>query len=90
MRSLLPGRGAQRRVRARTPARPRCSTAAATRNHHHPRHRSGRRGHRLPARDREEKMSPWMGALEDNLEVLNKTDEQAGDWGRGGGTRPDP
>lgn len=30
----------------------------------------------------EEKMSPWMGALEDNLEVLNKTDEQAGDWGR--------
>ena len=30
----------------------------------------------------EEKMGPWMGALEDNLEVLNKTDEQAGDWGR--------
>ncbi|MFT3850794.1 MAG: PhoH family protein [Propionivibrio sp.] len=30
----------------------------------------------------EEKMGPWMGALEDNLEVLNKTDEEAGDWGR--------
>ena len=30
----------------------------------------------------EEKMSPWMGALEDNLEVLNKTDEDAGEWGR--------
>ena len=30
----------------------------------------------------EEKMNPWMGALEDNLEVLNKTDEQAGEWGR--------
>ncbi len=30
----------------------------------------------------EEKMGPWMGALEDNLEVLNKTDESAGEWGR--------
>jgi PhoH-like ATPase len=30
----------------------------------------------------EEKMAPWMGALEDNLEVLNKTDDDAGDWGR--------
>lgn len=30
----------------------------------------------------EEKMNPWMGALEDNLDVLNKTDEAAGDWGR--------
>ncbi|MFM9967099.1 MAG: PhoH family protein [Burkholderiales bacterium] len=30
----------------------------------------------------EEKMTPWMGALEDNLEVLNKTDESAGEWGR--------
>ncbi|MDA0190520.1 MAG: PhoH family protein [Proteobacteria bacterium] len=30
----------------------------------------------------EEKMGPWMGALEDNLDVLNKTDEEAGDWGR--------
>jgi len=29
----------------------------------------------------EEKMTPWMGALEDNLEVLNKGDE-GGDWGR--------
>jgi PhoH-like ATPase len=30
----------------------------------------------------EEKMAPWMGALEDNLDVLNKTDEEAGEWGR--------
>lgn len=30
----------------------------------------------------EEKMAPWMGALEDNLDVLNKTDDDAGDWGR--------
>ena len=30
----------------------------------------------------EEKMLPWMGALEDNLDVLNKTDQEAGDWGR--------
>jgi PhoH-like ATPase len=33
----------------------------------------------------EEKMSPWMGALEDNLEVLNKGDaasHEGGDWGR--------
>jgi PhoH-like ATPase len=30
----------------------------------------------------EEKMGPWMGALDDNLDVLNKTDENAGDWGR--------
>jgi PhoH-like ATPase len=30
----------------------------------------------------EEKMTPWMGALEDNLDVLNRTDEDAGDWGR--------
>ncbi|MDB5797445.1 MAG: phoH [Paucimonas sp.] len=30
----------------------------------------------------EEKMSPWMGALDDNLEVLNKSDSDAGDWGR--------
>ncbi|UCE32133.1 MAG: PhoH family protein, partial [Burkholderiales bacterium] len=30
----------------------------------------------------EEKMQPWMGALEDNLEVLNKTDETGGEWGR--------
>ena len=30
----------------------------------------------------EEKMTPWMGALEDNLDVLNKTDEESGDWGR--------
>ncbi|HTJ55710.1 MAG TPA: PhoH family protein [Nitrosospira sp.] len=30
----------------------------------------------------EEKMTPWMGALEDNLDVLNKTDAEAGEWGR--------
>ncbi len=30
----------------------------------------------------EEKMGPWMGALEDNLDVLNSTDEEAGEWGR--------
>ena len=30
----------------------------------------------------EEKMSPWMGALDDNLEVLAKTDGGAGEWGR--------
>jgi PhoH-like ATPase len=29
----------------------------------------------------EEKMTPWMGALMDNLEVLNRT-EEGGDWGR--------
>jgi len=30
----------------------------------------------------EEKMTPWMGALMDNLEVLNKTDDSAGEWGK--------
>ena len=30
----------------------------------------------------EEKMSPWMGALDDNLEVLARTDATAGEWGR--------
>jgi PhoH-like ATPase len=30
----------------------------------------------------EEKMNPWMGALEDNLDVLNKSDDEAGEWGR--------
>ena len=30
----------------------------------------------------EEKMGPWMGALDDNLEVLGKTDATAGEWGR--------
>ncbi|CAH2812303.1 MAG: Predicted ATPase related to phosphate starvation-inducible protein PhoH [Candidatus Burkholderia crenata] len=29
----------------------------------------------------EEKMQPWMGAFDDNLEVLQKTDD-AGEWGR--------
>ena len=31
----------------------------------------------------EEKMSPWMGALEDNLEVLTKGEAAGGDWSRG-------
>lgn len=30
----------------------------------------------------EEKMGPWMGALDDNLDVLNKGDSDAGEWGR--------
>jgi PhoH-like ATPase len=30
----------------------------------------------------EEKMSPWMGALDDNLEVLARGDSSAGEWGR--------
>lgn len=30
----------------------------------------------------EEKMGPWMGALDDNLEVLGKTDTNTGEWGR--------
>jgi PhoH-like ATPase len=30
----------------------------------------------------EEKMGPWMGALDDNLEVLHKHDSAAGEWGR--------
>jgi PhoH-like ATPase len=32
----------------------------------------------------EEKMAPWMGALEDNLEVLNRGDgdDATGEWGR--------
>jgi PhoH-like ATPase len=30
----------------------------------------------------EEKMGPWMGALDDNLEVLAKGDSGAGEWGR--------
>ena len=30
----------------------------------------------------EEKMAPWMGALEDNLDVLNKSDDDGGEWGR--------
>ena len=30
----------------------------------------------------EEKMGPWMGALDDNLEVLGKTDGGSGEWGR--------
>ena len=27
-------------------------------------------------------MGPWMGALDDNLEVLARTDASAGEWGR--------
>ena len=30
----------------------------------------------------ERKMGPWMGALDDNLEVLGKTDTSSGEWGR--------
>ncbi len=30
----------------------------------------------------EEKMTPWMGALTDNLEVLTESDNDGGDWGR--------
>ncbi|MEY4863471.1 MAG: hypothetical protein RLZ51_1566 [Pseudomonadota bacterium] len=30
----------------------------------------------------EEKMQPWMGALEDNLEVLNQGNASGGEWGR--------
>ena len=30
----------------------------------------------------EEKMGPWMGALDDNLEVLAKGEGSAGEWGR--------
>ena len=30
----------------------------------------------------EEKMAPWMGALEDNLDVLNGPAAEGGDWGR--------
>jgi PhoH-like ATPase len=30
----------------------------------------------------EEKMGPWMGALDDNLEVLAKNDTGSGEWGR--------
>ncbi|NBQ90840.1 MAG: PhoH family protein [Betaproteobacteria bacterium] len=30
----------------------------------------------------EEKMGPWMGALDDNLEVLSRSDGAAGEWGR--------
>jgi PhoH-like ATPase len=30
----------------------------------------------------EEKMTPWMGALMDNMEVLTQTEGNGGDWGR--------
>ena len=30
----------------------------------------------------EEKMGPWMGALDENLEVLGKTENGSGEWGR--------
>ncbi len=35
----------------------------------------------LPGNE-EEKMGPWMGALDDNLEVLARGDTTAGEWGR--------
>jgi PhoH-like ATPase len=31
----------------------------------------------------EEKMLPWMGALEDNLEILARGSDEGGSWGRG-------
>ncbi|CAM3712625.1 PhoH family protein [Polynucleobacter antarcticus] len=30
----------------------------------------------------EEKMQPWMGAFDDNLEVLQRNEDNAGEWGR--------
>lgn len=30
----------------------------------------------------EDKMTPWMGALEDNMDVLNKSDAEGGEWGK--------
>lgn len=30
----------------------------------------------------EEKMTPWMGALQDNLDVLNPPNDEGGNWGR--------
>ena len=30
----------------------------------------------------EEKMQPWMGAFDDNLEVLQRNEDGAGEWGR--------
>src|SRR5258706_2847483 len=36
----------------------------------------------------EEKMTPWMGALEDNLDVLMRTDDEAGDSGRAATAHP--
>lgn len=35
----------------------------------------------LPGNE-EEKMGPWMGALDDNLEVLARGDSSSGEWGR--------
>jgi PhoH-like ATPase len=35
----------------------------------------------LPGNE-EEKMGPWMGALDDNLEVLARSDGSGGEWGR--------
>jgi PhoH-like ATPase len=34
----------------------------------------------------EEKMTPWMGALEDNLDVLNGSVGESGQWGRAAAT----
>ena len=36
----------------------------------------------------EEKMNPWMGALEDNLDVLNKTDDEGRRMGPRRDARP--
>ena len=35
----------------------------------------------LPGK-KKKKMNPWMGALEDNLEVLTHSDDMGGDWAR--------
>lgn len=35
----------------------------------------------LPGNE-EEKMRPWMGALEDNIDVLTKAPAETGDWGK--------
>jgi PhoH-like ATPase len=35
----------------------------------------------LPGNE-EEKMQPWMGALDDNLEVLQQNDNSVGEWGK--------
>ena len=79
--TLLRPAPARRSSRSR-PASRRCSTTSATTRSSDARDRAGRRGHRFPAGHRGEKMQPWMGAFDDNLEVLQKTDDAAAEWGR--------
>ena len=59
----------------------RCSTTSAT-TRSDARDRAGRRDIGFLPGTEEEKMQPWMGAFDDNLEVLQKTDDAAGEWGR--------